>query len=67
MFLPSAVRSHIRAETAGNSNDSGWAAGLTDHVWTVEEVCALLEPTRALGLILAELAGEAEGQTPCVS
>jgi IS1 family transposase len=24
------------------------AAGLTDHVWTVEEVCALLDPTRLL-------------------
>ncbi len=24
------------------------AAGLTDHVWTVEEVCALLDPSRLL-------------------
>ncbi len=24
------------------------AAGLTDHVWTVEEVCAMMEPTRRL-------------------
>ena len=24
------------------------AAGLADHVWTVEEVCALLDPTRPL-------------------
>jgi IS1 family transposase len=24
------------------------AAGLADHVWTIEEVCALLDPTRAL-------------------
>jgi IS1 family transposase len=26
------------------------AAGLTDHVWTVEEVCGLLDPKRAIGL-----------------
>ena len=25
------------------------AAGLADHVWTVEEVCALLDPTRRVG------------------
>jgi hypothetical protein len=24
------------------------AAGLTDHVWSVEEVCALLDPDRPL-------------------
>ncbi len=27
------------------------AARLTDHVWTVEEVCALLDPTRKLGVL----------------
>jgi IS1 family transposase len=25
------------------------AAGITDHVWSVEEVCALMDPTRLLG------------------
>jgi hypothetical protein len=25
------------------------AAGLADHVWTVEEVCALLDPARVVG------------------
>jgi hypothetical protein len=25
------------------------AAGLTDHVWTLEEVCAMLDPCRAIG------------------
>jgi hypothetical protein len=25
------------------------AAGLADHVWTVEEVCALLDPARVMG------------------
>jgi IS1 family transposase len=27
------------------------AAGLTDHVWTMEEICGLLDPTRLLGAV----------------
>jgi hypothetical protein len=28
----------------------GMAAGITDHVWAVEEICALLDPTRLIGV-----------------
>ena len=30
------------------------AAGVADHVWTLEEVCALLDPNRLLGQELSQ-------------